>query len=189
MSLVTSSYHTKRLVGILRFLPWLLLCVGEQRCELVECADPARTMGVPHRLVVELRVRQRQLGAVRSRAQLDRDQRLPLRGRYPVPRENKPPLRLHLAIDAAAIVLLAIQREEHDAKPSARTRIGLGTQQRTCVRLGRSVFIPDSPPRRRQDDPGCRTRSARSAAATPSPPRSARASAAPRRSGPSSCVR
>lgn len=90
-------------------------------------------MAIAGFLVVELGMCEGELGSVGNRPQRHGHERLPFRHGEPLPRKNEPAVRFHFAIGTAALVLLAIQGSEYDAKPTTWVHVGLGAQDGSCI--------------------------------------------------------
>src|SRR5882757_6496051 len=92
--------------------PVLWAFSGDKFLELVERADPSAFVAIACGLVEQLFVVQGEKRAVTVRLKRHRDQRFTLRRRMPGPAENKFPVRHHVAIDAADLVMSAVRHIE-----------------------------------------------------------------------------
>src|SRR5258708_12726589 len=117
--------------------------------KIVEHADPAALMAVTRGLIEQLLMVEREQRALAVRLQRDRHQGFTFRRRMPGPAEHQPPVRYHLAIDAADFVILVVGGEA-DAKTSADSpvdvrllRASLAPRRRDPRRF---LFLVDSRP-------------------------------------------
>src|SRR5581483_3922799 len=95
---------------------WSLLVrySGEHPLQLVERPRPTVAVPVARGLVPEALVREGEPAALARRLDLDRDEGLPLRCRFPGPGEDQLPSGHDLPVDAAHAMLLAVRRAGHD---------------------------------------------------------------------------
>src|ERR1700687_2179636 len=105
-------------------------------CKLVEAAGPTFRVAVAGGLVEELLVGEGQSGAAAIGLDQDGDERLALRRGAPGPSEHELLVRHHLAIDAADVMLLAVDAAHDDAEAAADARVRLGAQ-------GLDLFRPE----------------------------------------------
>src|SRR5262245_46503066 len=108
---------------------------GKKARELVERAGPAFLMAARRVLVVQARMRQRELGTARDGAQANVDARFAriFGATGPAPAHAQPLRPGELEIFAARLVLAAVAHAEADPEKAADARIALGRQHRAVV--------------------------------------------------------
>src|SRR5579871_813491 len=94
----------------------------------LESNRPAALMALARRLIEQLLMLQREQRALAIRLQRDRHLRFTLGRRMPGPAEDEAPVRHHLAVDAADLIIFAC-RGEAEAEASADPHIRLGLQR------------------------------------------------------------